>query len=85
MGILIGVLILPSSVWFTSGKSINRDLVGVLERSGSEGVFLESSFSFRLLRSFTYVERVFTILRSDARHKSLLSHVNVFNAIVEYN
>ena len=43
MGILIGLLILSSSVWFTSGESINRDLVGVLERSGSEGVFLESS------------------------------------------
>ena len=82
MGILIGLLILSSSVWFTSGKSINRDLVGVLERSGSEGVFLESSFSFRLLRSFTWNEFLpFSVPMP--RQKSRLSHVNVFNAIVE--
>lgn len=83
MGVLIGLLIL-SSVWFTCGKSINRDLVGVLERSRSEGVFLESSFSFRLLKSFTWNEFLpFSVPMP--RHKSLLSHVNVFNAIVEYN
>ena len=82
MGILIGLLILSSSVWFTSGESINRDLVGVLERSGSEGVFLESSYSFRLLRSFTWNEFLpFSVPMP--RQKSRLSHVNVFNAIVE--
>ena len=82
MGVLIGLLILPSSVWFTSGKSVNRDLVGALERSGSEVVFLESSYSFRLLRSLTWNEFLpFSVPMP--RQKSRLSHVNVFNAIVE--
>ena len=39
MPVSIGLLILSSSVWFISGKSNNWGSVGVLERSGSKGVF----------------------------------------------